>query len=456
MIWQNPWAWLGLVAIAIPILIHLLGRDRAPRHSFPSLRFIEIAELPPTRRTRLHDLLLLATRMAILAAAVAALAQPLLLLANRRASIEDRLARAIIVDTSASMSRATASGTRAVDSARAEAKRLANDARTSLTIETASPRSAMLGALGWLDSQRSRRELVIISDFQAGVLDSAAVAAIPSSFGIKGVVIPVRASDAPLDREISAASDAVARVGLADDATSVTWVLGSRARPDSEIAIRAADSSAAAAVRAASRSVGVDLPIDTTIQIAVVFADARDRGALAGHAARVSSPRLIDIVARTRGDSLLASMRGVAASGAAETALSRFGPVVLFDLSGRPIAVAAEDTVGGRHRLLVFSNDDAGSVRSAALVAALRRALSIAPPAGELDPSTIPTAVIASWQRPPSATPTRETVDSANGPSDARWLWLLALALLGVEAWLRRERRAAAVNLVERVHDRAA
>ena len=456
MIWQNPWAWLGLVAIAIPILIHLLGRDRAPRHSFPSLRFIEIAELPPTRRTRLHDLLLLATRVAILGVAVAALAQPLLLLANRRASIDDRLARAIIVDTSASMSRTTTSGNRAVDSARAEAKRLANDARSSIIVETASPRSAMPGALSWLDAQRSRRELVIVSDFQAGVLDSAAVAAVPSSFGIKGVAIPVRASDAPLDRGISGTAVALARIGLANDATNVTWTLGSRAPAESEIAIRAADSSAAAAISAASRVVGVDLPIDTTTQIAVVFAEARDRDALARHAARVTSPRLIDIVARTRSDSLLASMRGVAASGATDAAVSRFGPVVVSDISGLPLAIAAEDTVGGRHRLLVFSNDDAGSVRSAALVAALRRALSTAPPAGELDPSTIPAAVIASWQRAPSETPTRETVDSANGPLDARWLWVLVLLLLGVEAWLRRERRVAADNLVERVHDRAA
>jgi hypothetical protein len=29
MIWQIPWAWLGLGALALPLLIHLLGRGRA-------------------------------------------------------------------------------------------------------------------------------------------------------------------------------------------------------------------------------------------------------------------------------------------------------------------------------------------------------------------------------------------------------------------------------------------
>jgi hypothetical protein len=108
------------------------------------------------------------------------------------------------------------------------------------------------------------------------------------------------------------------------------------------------------------------------------------------------------------------------------------------------------------HRLLVFSNDAVNSVRSAALIAALRRALSAAQPVGELDPSTIPRAVISSWQRAPGATPTRETTDTSNGPSDGRWLWVVVLGLLAVEWWLRRERRVAVVRAEERVHDRAA
>jgi len=295
-----------------------------------------------------------------------------------------------------------------------------------------------------------------VSDFQTGVLDSAAVASVPSSVGIEAVAIPVRTNDAPLDRRFAGKTDGVARIGFANGATNVAWTAGSQPRADSEIEIHAADSSAAAAVFAASQIVGVDLPIDTAARIAVVFAGAPDRDALARRSSRVTSPRLIDLVARVRVDSLLGSTRGTAVRGAIDTTLSRLGPAVISDLSGNSVATAAEDTTSGARRLLVFSNDDVGSVRSAALIAALRRALSLAPPAGELDPSTISTATLASWRRAPSAAPTREHLDSANGPSDGRWLWAFVLALLGVESWLRRERRVAAVSLEERVRDRAA
>lgn len=445
MIWQNPWAWLGLAAIALPILIHLLGRDRAPRHSFPSLRFIEIAELPPTRRTRIHDLLLLATRAAILAVAVAALAQPMLLLASRRAAIDDRLARAIIVDTSASMARRTPSGSRAADSARSLAKSLASDARASMVIETASPQSAMDGAISWLASQRSRRELVVVSDFQVGTLDSGVVSVVPAAMGFRTAGIPTNTSGASLDRESTARVGIVARVDLANDATNVTWTFGT-ATGEPRIDIDAGDASVSEAVSSASRIIGVTAPTDTATRVTVVFRGAPDRQALSLRAIPVTSQRVIELVARARRDSLLASLGSTInfAHRSIDTSLSRQAPI------------AAEDTAGGAHRLLVFSNDPLGSTRSAALVGALRRALSVAPSVTELDPSTIPPAVIASWQRAPSAEPTRETVDQTNGPSDGRWLWMIVLALLGVETWLRRERRVATVRIQERAHDRAA
>src|ERR1043166_6684007 len=105
MIWLNPWAWAGLVALALPIAIHLLGRGHARVHKFPTLRFLEASRLLPTRRTRVRDLLLLAVRIGILAAAVAALAQPLLLTPGLKQSLDRGLGRAVILDTSASMSR---------------------------------------------------------------------------------------------------------------------------------------------------------------------------------------------------------------------------------------------------------------------------------------------------------------------------------------------------------------
>lgn len=430
MIWQNPWAWLGLATIAIPILIHLLGRDKAPRHSFPSLRFIEIAELPPTRRTRLHDLVLLAARVTIFALAAAALAQPLLLDARRRASIDRRIARAIIVDTSASMQRLTPSGGLAIDSARGEARRLASDAQTSVAILTSAPSAAISGAVEWLESQPSRRELVIVSDFQTGTIDSSAIAGVPLAIGVRA--IPISTTDnLPIERR-SLVRDAsvVARVDVAANPTVVSWTIAhDSARLEPRITLDAKDRSAVEILTAAATTLGVAAPIDTSAVVTVVTPNAENRDELTRRSAPVFSPRLTDVVARLYADPLSPSALGFK---------------------------AAEDTAGGVHRLLLFSNDSVASVNSAILVAATRRALSIAPAVEELDPSTIPTSLIASWQRAPSATPTRESVDPTNGPSDARWLWAVVLALLGVEAWLRREQRAAMVALKERAHDRAA
>src|SRR5205807_1608529 len=105
MIWLNPWAWAGLVMVALPVAIHLLGRGHARVYKFPTLRFLDASRLMPTRRTRVRDLLLLVVRVAILASAVGALAQPLLLTDGRARALDRGLARAIVVDTSASMSR---------------------------------------------------------------------------------------------------------------------------------------------------------------------------------------------------------------------------------------------------------------------------------------------------------------------------------------------------------------
>jgi len=56
-------------------------------------------------------------------------------------------------------------------------------------------------------------------------------------------------------------------------------------------------------------------------------------------------------------------------------------------------------------------------------------------------------ARLAAWTRAPAAAtiPAAATAsaDAVRGASDGRWLWVVVLALLGIEAWLRRriERR---------------
>ena len=67
MRWQNPWAWIGLLTVALPVLVHLFSRRPARVEPFPSLRFLDVSRLLPTRRTRLTDRVLLLVRMAMVA-----------------------------------------------------------------------------------------------------------------------------------------------------------------------------------------------------------------------------------------------------------------------------------------------------------------------------------------------------------------------------------------------------
>src|SRR3954462_5020244 len=166
MQWLNPWALAGLLAVGVPLLIHLLGRQRAQPLRFPTLRFLGASRLVPTRRKRITDLPLLIIRMLIVAAAAIALAQPWLDTAARRAARQTAtartLSRAVILDPSASMS-STANGAPPADSARKVAALSTSGGSIATTIETDRPATAIDGAAAWLSLQPGRRELVIVS-----------------------------------------------------------------------------------------------------------------------------------------------------------------------------------------------------------------------------------------------------------------------------------------------------
>ena len=45
----NPWYLAGLLAVAVPVLIHILQRDRIKRIKFPATRFLLGASKKITR-----------------------------------------------------------------------------------------------------------------------------------------------------------------------------------------------------------------------------------------------------------------------------------------------------------------------------------------------------------------------------------------------------------------------
>ena len=99
MTFLQPWAWIGLVAVAAPIVAHLLARRSARRLPFPTVRFLPAAIQTPISRDRLTDIGLLVVRCLVLVAAAAALAQPVWLTADQRRTLGESVARAIVVDS---------------------------------------------------------------------------------------------------------------------------------------------------------------------------------------------------------------------------------------------------------------------------------------------------------------------------------------------------------------------
>ncbi|MDB5319598.1 MAG: N-terminal double-transrane protein [Phycisphaerales bacterium] len=102
-----PLYFAGALAVALPILFHLIRRTPHSRQVFSSLMFL--SQSPPrlTRRSRLTNILLLILRAAALIVLAAAFARPFL---SRAADLESTRAGgrrvAILLDTSASMRRA--------------------------------------------------------------------------------------------------------------------------------------------------------------------------------------------------------------------------------------------------------------------------------------------------------------------------------------------------------------
>ena len=97
----HPWLLLGLVGVALPILIHLIGRRRAPSIKFAAFDFLFAVNKRLARRERLRQVLLLLLRCLAVAALAFGVARPL---PNRPAAATTTNRRvALVLDTSASM-----------------------------------------------------------------------------------------------------------------------------------------------------------------------------------------------------------------------------------------------------------------------------------------------------------------------------------------------------------------
>ena len=394
VIWLQPWAWAGLAALAAPILIHLLARHRQRELAFPTLRFVRATQLAAVKRRVIADIPLLAVRLSIVAAAVAALAAPVFVSAARQQAWSERTARAIVALETASSSERDRDVQAIVEGERPTAF------ASQVFRANASAASAIADAISWLDRQPpAARELVVVGDLRDGLLSAADVARVPPATGLRFLPVTTRAEARTVAltalAEIGGRTTARSLVmGLDDDRTRVTYSSAPRAFADLVI-VRAApgEEARATAVRDAVLAEGVRLPRDGDRRLAIEFAGVASSDALNTPPA---TPWMRDTLAQT------------GSSGG-----ERDGRLVV--------------------RLAIRATDRAAVH---ALDRVVRTAWSDSLEA--LEPRRIPPATLAAWSRAPSGAP----LDAAPGnEGDARWLWMLALALLALEWRIRRGHR---------------
>ncbi len=104
MAFLNPFFLFGLLAAAIPLVIHLWSLRQAVTVDFSSLMFLVAAHRQNVRRLQLKQLLLLLLRMLIVALIALALARPFLTLGLPLAAVRAKTDVVIVLDNSYSMS----------------------------------------------------------------------------------------------------------------------------------------------------------------------------------------------------------------------------------------------------------------------------------------------------------------------------------------------------------------
>ena len=124
MAFLSPFLLLGLGAIAVPVLVHLIQRERKRVIEFPSLMFVQKIPYQSVRRRRVRHWALLLMRAAALALIVAAFARPFFPASAAAAMAATGGSREVVIllDQSASMGygdrwqRAKAEASRVIDS----------------------------------------------------------------------------------------------------------------------------------------------------------------------------------------------------------------------------------------------------------------------------------------------------------------------------------------------------
>ncbi|MBN1903440.1 BatA domain-containing protein [Candidatus Sumerlaeota bacterium] len=102
LIFLNPYLLLGTLAAAIPVVLHLLSRQRSKRIPFTALFLLRRVDVQTARRHKLVDILLLLLRTLLFLLIALALAKPMLRPRDVRGLATGNLLRIILIDDSLS------------------------------------------------------------------------------------------------------------------------------------------------------------------------------------------------------------------------------------------------------------------------------------------------------------------------------------------------------------------
>jgi len=459
VIWLNPATLVALVALAAPILIHILVRRRAERFPFPTLRFLQPTRLAAIRRHVLEDVVLLAVRAAALAAAAAAVAGPLLVTPARRQAWERRIVRATVIDDAlrkgaqplpprreaSAFAEDSADRRRPGEEGQSGALGAAASAPAALHQEfPASPLfDGIRRAIAWLETApAARRELVVMSSFPLGSITAADVAGVPADIGLRlersGTVPSTRTVQA--GRVWTSAGVVTRQVTLDGSRTSVreettaeplTWPIDVVSSPEyGSIADAAASAVLSQRVWAPPPDRRARLVLlEPASKAVVAHADA------IADASAIDRPWMADAVAGMTRDADLRTAAERVAGGLDETRFARAPwQVVAAAADGRPLVVAA----GSPTRLVVVCGAQASDVVTPVVMRAIANAIAQVPDLQSAEVVSISDALLQGWSRP--ATPPRVPRVGAVESDDRRWFWVAALCLLAFEMWIRRSR----------------
>lgn len=417
----NPWAWIGAIALALPIAVHLLRRHRATRRLFPTLRFLPEARVVAVRRHRPTDVSLMVVRLLIVAAAIVALAQPIWRdRASASSPAPSELARAVIIDRTVPQALHAVGG---------------ETATTQVVVEPGDIRAGVASAIGWVARQGGRRELVIVSGFPIGSVAASDVANVPAGVGVRFVQVPISADEHPIGPPLvrgASARGLAPHLTLRPGETTVTWAeAGAAESPAIDWRVKPEDAAGLASATGAALDVGVPARASDR-PVTIVLPDAPDRAQLVVDARPIDQLWMFDVLRALAADATLASAaRSSQASGADLPAA--LTPVVR---DGAGIVLLAAGSVGPNpSRLLLTSNVPAATVFTAALAIAVADATR-ATPWSTLEPDTITRDELTRWERPIAPAP--GIVSPTVGAPLGRWFWIVALAWIAFETWWRR------------------